>query len=134
MDGNLTKPITKTEKKEKSMQTTIYNRKLETLILEAIDQEDSGPFDTDWEAITYASNRFCQEMHWKLKNRHSACVDWLQGMALNVPYTYCDIDRLGFDSDTYWQNIANAFLRLESDLFHHNLAGFFLEIEVEAAR
>lgn len=116
------------------MKTTIYNRKLEAIILKSINQEDAGPFATDWEAITYASNRFCQEMHWKLKQRHRACADWFQGMALNVPYTYYDIERLGFDSDTYWNDIASAFLRLESDLFHHNLAGFYLGFEVEAAQ
>ena len=55
-------------------------------------------------------------MSWNIEKQGllSACVDWFQGLALAVPYMNYEIEQLGFDPDTYWQDIAETFLRVTS--------------------
>ena len=43
-----------------------------------------------------------------------------QGIALDIPYINSEIEYLGFDSETYWSDLANTLLDAEYLLDHTN--------------
>ncbi len=86
----------------------------ESLIIEACHLQEGfklGRFYSK-QAQEHATERFEKEMDWAIERRglFTACVEWFQGLALAVPYMNYEIEQLGFDSETYWEDIAKAFL------------------------
>ena len=52
---------------------------------------------TDKEKVTFIYGRFMSEYGWCYRREQPSIkplIDWLQGLALNIPYMYCDIIKL----------------------------------------
>jgi len=82
------------------------------------------------ESIDYIKNRFNGEVKWRIERdgEHSAMVDWLQGLALNIEYMNYNIELLGIEwgyitndstdkqkgnfVDNYWSLMATKILQL----------------------
>lgn len=77
------------------------------LILDAVQCEDTPTIDA-------LKDRFFAEYGWDIKQRgiEKASIDWLQGLALHVPFYTCDIEAMGFDDghekNQYWAILAEA--------------------------
>tara|TARA_B100000902_G_scaffold360482_1_gene377213 strand:+ start:620 stop:946 length:327 start_codon:yes stop_codon:yes gene_type:complete len=87
---------------------------LKTIILDAIRLEDD--YNTHWsekEAFAYALNAFISSHDWEIKRYGilKACTNWFLGLGLSVPYMNYDIEQLGHDPETYWQDLADCFLQ-----------------------
>lgn len=83
---------------------------------------------TDQEKIAYLKDRFYSEYQWNIDRygKIKACREWLLGLALNVDYTYFDIEQKlkewgvldGFETesvvdkelDRYWDRLAGAVI------------------------
>ena len=81
---------------------------------------------TDQEKIAYLKERFYSEYQWNIDRlgKIKACREWLLGLALNVDYTYFDIEQklkewgiidgsetdlvLDKELDMYWDRLASA--------------------------
>ena len=41
-------------------------------------------------------------------------TEWFQGLAVDVPFWNSDIEALGLDSETYWDDLASTLINLIS--------------------
>lgn len=102
------------------------NEIINKVLLDAINGDDVI-FKNDKEKVIYAFNRFKSEYGHEIKHYgvFKACVDWLQGLALDIPFYNVDIlklmDTLGYTLtpkeedkvlNTYWEFMGNKFLIL----------------------
>jgi hypothetical protein len=103
----------------------------ENTILDAINENSEGESITlTSDKINYGRERFASEFQWSVK-RHGklqSLTDWLQGLALNVPYNNHEVlenaknagifhgeGREGAEDDfleMYWRKLALACIRL----------------------
>lgn len=97
------------------------------VILDSINSDDVV-FKDDTEKLQYAFNRLKSEYGHEIKRYglQTACTNWLQGLALDIPFYNWDILKLaeqqGYKTLTekqqdkilnnYWQYISNKFLQL----------------------
>ena len=103
----------------------------ENTILDSIDENIDGESITlRSQKINYGNQRFASEYSWRVKQcgKVQALTDWLQGLALNVPYSNYEIlenaknagifhgeGREGAEDDfldMYWRKLALACIRL----------------------
>ena len=103
----------------KAKETTVFFSSL-TLLVKAVDKaikenDYSGELDLsnakDWsrkDKLNWVRKKFIQEMDQTLTVPN--VVFWLQGLALDIPYWDDDIKELGFDSDTYWEDVAGVIV------------------------
>ena len=103
----------------------------ENTILESIDENLEGePITLESSKVWYGRERFASEYSWRVKQvgKVQAMTDWLQGLALNVPYYNHEIlenakeagifhgeGREGAEDeflDLYWRRLALACIRL----------------------
>jgi len=112
---------------------TKYKQNYKRYILDTIDEVDCDDCKliTDEDKINYIFNRFNSEYDWNIKRfgKVQAMTDWLQGLALNIPYMYHEIIELAIamgsldenSSDqlqskvinNYWRFMANIILGFE---------------------
>lgn len=87
---------------------------LNSLLTSAIESEDAAPFKSQAHGIDYVRSRFFSEKSYEVKRRglYVAAADWLQGLALNVPYMNFEIEELGYNPETYWNRLTTEFIRL----------------------
>ena len=112
-----------------------YQANFKNYILSVIDSEDlPSETMTDKEKVSFIMDRFTNEhdhMYNRVKfpNNQKRFGDWLQGLAINIPYTYCDIIKLAkelLETDTlknedkiienYFNFIAIQIIRLNEKL------------------
>lgn len=96
-------------------------------ILDGIDEGLEGEdLTTDQEKIQYLRDRFNSEYGWMVERvgKIKACREWLLGLALNVDFSYCDIEqrlklwgvidgtesekKLDAELDRYWDRLGEA--------------------------
>ncbi len=103
------------------------NEIINRVLLESITSDDVL-FKSDEEKVLYAFNRFKSEYGFRVKQigLFKACTEWLQGLALGIPFYNVDIlklmETLGYlnlspkEEDkvlsTYFEFMANKFLIL----------------------
>lgn len=112
---------------------TKYKENYKRYILDTIDEVDCDDckLTTDEEKIKYIFDRFNSEYDWAIKRygKVRAMTEWLQGLALNIPYMYDEIIELAIamgsidDNPTekletkvinnYWSFMANIILGFE---------------------
>ncbi len=106
----------------KEQKQIIYNT-----ILNGINSDDVK-LNTDQEKLNYAWNRFKSELGHEIKlyGLNKACSNWLQGLALDIPFYNCDVlalaEKTGCETkterqqdkvlNTYWSYMASAFIQL----------------------
>jgi hypothetical protein len=79
------------------------------LIFDAIKCEDNP-------TIEAVRDRFESEYGWMIARdgKYRACIEWLLGLALHVPYSTYEIEKIGFkdgkDIGQYWDLLREAFL------------------------
>ena len=112
-----------------------YQANFKNYILSVIDSEDlPSETMTDKEKVSFIMDRFTNEhdhMYNRVKfpNNQKRFGDWLQGLAINIPYTYCDIIKLAkelLETDTlknedkiienYFNFMAIQIIRLNEKL------------------
>tara|TARA_R100000458_G_scaffold44302_1_gene42370 strand:+ start:481 stop:783 length:303 start_codon:yes stop_codon:yes gene_type:complete len=97
------------------------NNKLKAIILDAIKEEDEYNSSwTDQESFSYAWDRFINEYGWNIQRVGLvlAAQDWFQGLAMHVPFWDDDIEKQGFNPDSYWYQLATTFCQLHQQNFH----------------
>jgi len=112
---------------------TEYKKNYKTYILECISTEDDliDKDLSDNEKINYLFDRFNNEYGFVIKRqgKHKAMSEWLQGLAINIPFYYEDIIKLAIDMgslaensddslqdraiENYWSFMANIILSFE---------------------
>ena len=112
---------------------TKYKENYKRYILDTIDEVDCDDckLTTDEEKIKYIFERFNSEYDWAIERygKARAMTEWLQGLALNIPYMYHEIIELAIamgsidDNPTekletkvinnYWSFMANIILCFE---------------------
>lgn len=85
---------------------------------------------TEYDLIKYAKDRFYSEYKFRViqVGLQKAMIDWLQGLAINIEFYYCDIEKLllswgvingseselvmGKQLDLYWSRVAVNLLEM----------------------
>ena len=112
---------------------TKYKPLYEAYILDTVEDEDGNPLPNRQTKINRLFERFQSEYGWRVDQvgKHKAMTDWLQGLALNIPYTNVDAVELAiamgsidpnpsdklFEKvcDNYWRFMANIILGMEKE-------------------
>lgn len=112
---------------------TAYKKNYKKFILECLKTEDCfiDKKPTDEELIIYLFNRFNSEYRWSIERqgKQKALTDWLQGLAIRIPFYYEDIINLAIEMgsidanpseklsdkvcENYWSFMANIILSFE---------------------
>ena len=112
---------------------TAYKKNYKKYILECLKDEDVfiDKKPTDEELTNYLFDRFNSEYGWNIQRvgKQQALTDWLQGLAIHIPYYYEDIIELAVDMGSidenpsdkiedivingYWSFMANIILSFE---------------------
>ena len=112
---------------------TKYKNNYKNFILGCLKTEDVfiDEKPTDEELINYLFDRFNSEYGWSIERqgKQKALTDWLQGLAIRIPFYYEDIIALAVDMgsidenpneklaekvcENYWSFMANIILSLE---------------------
>ena len=112
---------------------TAYKKNYKKYILECLKTEDIfiDKQPTDEELIDYLFDRFNSEYGWSIERqgKQKALTDWLQGLAIRIPFYYRDIIDLAIKMgsidenpneklkervcENYWSFMANAILSFE---------------------
>jgi len=112
---------------------TAYKKNYKKYILQCLKTEDAfiGKQPTEDELINYLFDRFNSEYGWSIEKqgKQKALTDWLQGLAIRIPFYYEDIIDLAVEMgsidknpnlklsqkvcDNYWSFMANAILSFE---------------------
>jgi len=112
---------------------TEYKKNYKKYILECLKDEDVfiDKKPTDEELTNYLFDRFNSEYGWNIQRvgKQQALTDWLQGLAIHIPYYYEDIIELAVAMgsiepnpsdkltskvcDNYWSFMANIILSFE---------------------
>ena len=112
---------------------TKYKENYKRYILDTIDEVDCDDckLTTDEEKIKYIFDRFNSEYDWAIERygKVRAMTEWLQGLALNIPYMYDEIIELAIAMgsidenptekletkviNNYWSFMANIILGFE---------------------
>tara|TARA_Y100000004_G_scaffold165129_1_gene195781 strand:+ start:205 stop:576 length:372 start_codon:yes stop_codon:yes gene_type:complete len=112
---------------------TKYKENYKRYILDTIDEVDCDDckLTTDEDKIKYIFDRFNSEYDWAIERygKVRAMTEWLQGLALNIPYMHDEIIKLAIamgsidDNPTekletkvinnYWSFMANIILGFE---------------------
>ena len=112
---------------------TAYKKNYKKYILECLKTEDAfiGKQPTEDELINYLFDRFNSEYRWSIERqgKQKALTDWLQGLAIHIPFYYEDIINLAIEMgsidenpnlklsqkvcENYWSFMANAILSFE---------------------
>ena len=99
------------------------NKTLETILLNAIDDEIlNNEYDGLLSLQNAQSFNYVEKFEWlhkrfNLESRYGqdmTLTEWFQGLAVNVPYWDSDIEALGLDSFTYWDDLATTLINLIS--------------------
>ena len=112
---------------------TEYKKNYKKYILECLKNEDVfiDKQPTDKELINYLFDRFNSEYGWSIERqgKQKALTDWLQGLAISIPFYYDEIIELAVNMgsidenpsdkltskvcDNYWSFMANIILSFE---------------------
>jgi len=115
---------------------TKYQENYKNYILDCIDSEDDliNKELTKEEKIKYLFNRFYSEYGFMVERvgKQNAIAEWLSGLAINIPYSYCDIIELAKNlgsadhnlssvqedriCENYWNFMAYMILLLEKEI------------------
>jgi len=115
---------------------TKYQENYKNYILDCIGSEDDliNKELTKEEKIKYLFNRFYSEYGFMVERvgKQNAIAEWLSGLAINIPYSYCDIIELAKNlgsadhnlssvqedriCENYWNFMAYMILLLEKEI------------------
>ena len=93
---------------------------LKTILLDAINDDlASSTYDhpilnnlahktwSDMEKFQWAFDKFMIEV-----GGYNSLEYWFSGLALPVPYTYYEIEKLGFNSDTFFKDLGDELMNI----------------------
>tara|TARA_R100000988_G_C4005164_1_gene172022 strand:+ start:2873 stop:3220 length:348 start_codon:yes stop_codon:yes gene_type:complete len=99
------------------------NKTLETLLLNAIDDEiQNNEYDGLLSLQNAQSFNYVDKFDWLHTRyltesgygRYMSLTEWFQGLAVDIPFWNDDIENLGLDSSTYWDDLATTLINLIS--------------------
>ena len=99
------------------------SKTLETILLNAIDNEiQNNEYDGLLSLHNAQSFNYIDKFDWLHKRfnlesnygHYMSLTEWFQGLAVNVPYWDNEIEELGLNSSTYWDDLATTLISLIS--------------------
>ncbi len=99
------------------------SKTIETLLLNAIDNEIQ---DKEYDGLLSLQNaqsfNYIDKFDWlhtrfNLESRYGQDMtlqEWFMGLAIDIPFWNSDIEALGLDSSTYWDDLATTLINLIS--------------------
>lgn len=99
------------------------SKTIETLLLNAIDNEiQNNDYDGLLSLQNAQSFNYVDKFEWLHKRynfesnygQDMSLVEWFQGLAIDIPFWNSDIENLGLDSATYWDDLATTLINLIS--------------------
>lgn len=99
------------------------SKTIETILLNAIDNEiQSKEYDGLLSLQNAQSFNYVEKFEWLHKRynfesnygQDMSLTEWFQGLAIDIPFWNSDIENLGLDSSTYWDDLATTLINLIS--------------------
>ena len=99
------------------------SKTIETVLLNAIDNEiQNNDYDGLLSLQNAQSFNYVEKFEWlhtrfNLESNYGqymSLTEWFQGLAVDVPFWNSDIEALGLDSSTYWDDLATTLISLIS--------------------
>ena len=113
---------------------TKYKPLYEAYILDTVEDVDGNPLPNRQAKINRLFERFYSEKKWDIEHegKRFAMIDWLAGLALNIPYCNSDVVELAIAlgsidenpsdkmfqkvCDNYWAFMANIIFGMEKEV------------------
>jgi len=112
---------------------TEYKQNYKEYILECLKTEDAfiGKQPTDEELIKYLFDRFYSEYGWLMERvgKQEALTDWLQGLAINIPYWNGDIIDLAIEMGSIDENPSDQLTEKVCENYFKFMANMILSFE-----
>ena len=114
---------------------TEYKKNYKAYILECISTEDDliNKDLSDDEKINYLFDRFESEYGWAIprEGKRSAMTEWLQGLAIAIPYTYSDIIELAVNMGSIDENPSEELEDRVIENYFSFMANIILSFEIK---
>ena len=97
------------------------SKTIETLLLNAIDNEiQNNDYDGLLSLQNAQSFNYVEKFEWLHKRynfesrygQYMSLTEWFQGLAVDVPFWNSDIEALGLDSETYWDDLVKTLIKV----------------------
>ena len=112
---------------------TKYKQNYKQYILECLKTEDAfiGKQPTEDELIKYLFDRFYSEYGWLMERvgKQEALTDWLQGLAINIPYWNGDIIDLAIEMGSIDANPSDQLTEKVCENYFTFMANMILSFE-----
>jgi len=112
---------------------TKYKQNYKEYILECLKTEDAfiGKQPTEEELINYLFDRFFSEYGWLMERvgKQEALTDWLQGLAINIPYWNGDIIDLAIEMGSIDANPSDQLTEKVCENYFKFMANMILSFE-----
>ena len=125
-------------RKTMKLHHTKYKNNYKNYILECLKTEDVfiGKNPTEEELIKYLFDRFNSEYGWSIERqgKRKAMIDWLQGLAIHIPFYHEDIIELAVEMGSTDENPSEKTAKFICDNYWSFMAWVILSFEpVEVA-
>ena len=112
---------------------TKYKQNYKEYILECLKTEDAfiGKQPTEDELIKYLFDRFFSEYGWLMERvgKQQALIDWLQGLAINIPHWHGDIIDLAIEMGSIDANPSDQLTDRVCENYFTFMANMILSFE-----
>jgi hypothetical protein len=112
---------------------TKYKQNYKEYILECLKTEDAfiGKQPTEEELIKYLFDRFYSEYGWLMERvgKQEALTDWLQGLAIHIPYWHDDIIDLAIEMGSIDANPSDQLTEKVCENYFTFMANMILSFE-----
>ena len=112
---------------------TKYKQNYKQYILECLKTEDAfiGKQPTEDELIKYLFDRFNSEYRWSIERqgKQKALTDWLQGLAIRIPFYYEDIINLAVEMGSIDANPSDQLTEKVCENYFTFMANMILSFE-----
>ena len=111
---------------------TQYKKNYVNYILNTIDEDiDGKPLTNNKNKISYIFERFYSEYSWNIESQGKlkAMTEWLQGLALNIDYTYYNIIQLAIEMGSVDENPSEKLQGKVIDNYFNFMAQIILSLE-----
>ena len=112
---------------------TKYKQNYKQYILECLKTEDAfiGKQPTEDELIKYLFDRFYSEYGWLMERvgKQKALTDWLQGLAINIPFWHDDIIDLAIEMGSIDANPSDQLTEKVYENYFTFMANMILSFE-----
>ena len=109
-----------------------YTKNYQNYILSTITEDYNGDLiKTDEGKINYLFHRFYNEYGWHIKQygKQKAMIEWLSGLAINIPCYNCDIVELAVEMGSVSEDLTEDQKNQIVDNYFNFMANIILKME-----